>query len=265
MSELVDIGWRQLEVAFSGAKHPTVVFESGAGSTASDWDVVRGLLNPDQATFAYSRAGQGKSDPPEPANVVFDDGEIQVAAPESRTTDLEEALEVTGTQPPYVLVGHSLGGIFIRLFAARHPESVAGLVFVDSSHPEQVERTQKAVRASDVPESSKDEHCARVETPNAPVIRAAVDSGPFDVPIAVISRDPQRVHDPVETGIPQDHHVMYERIWEGLQAELTGLSPFASHVVAKGAGHNVHRDCPELVAQTITQLIQGIGSDRSTR
>ena len=112
----------------SGVKSPSVVFESGAGRTATDWDMVRSFIDPEVRTFAYSRAGQGRSDPPVPENVIFDDGQIQVATAESRTDDLARVLEAAGVDPPYVLVGHSLGGIYIRLFAARHPDAVVVLI-----------------------------------------------------------------------------------------------------------------------------------------
>lgn len=255
MSNLVDIGGRRLEVDWSGTSQPTVVFECGAGRTFDDWDEVRSLIDPGLSIFAYSRAGQGHSDRPDLANLIFDDGEVQVATAESRIEDLERALSMVGALPPYVLVGHSLGGIYIRLFAERHPGDVSALIFVDSSHPNQIERMADAVHNSNLSCETKTEFLSRRASPNAPVIRTASKTGPFrDMPIVILSRDPDRIPDTDGTEMPPEFHSLVEQVWAELQSELEVLSSNFSRIVVKDAGHLLHRDAPAVVAQAVSRV-----------
>jgi len=119
---------RQLEfIAHPGAA-PVVVFENGLGARMEWWGKVLPALAGGTAYFAYNRAGYGKSSPS--------------ASPRDGTHVVEElrgALRSEGLQPPYVLVGHSLGGLYMQLFARQHPQEVAALVLVDSTHPTQLE------------------------------------------------------------------------------------------------------------------------------
>lgn len=126
--ERVDIGGRRLRMVRAGRRsdRPLIVLEHGAFGCAADWAVVqerlaaRGL-----ASLAYDRAGLGHSDPgPRPR-----DGQ-------ALTDDLEALLDRAGEHGPLVLVGHSMGGLMVRLFALRHPERVLGLVLVDAIVPE---------------------------------------------------------------------------------------------------------------------------------
>lgn len=255
MRQFTVIGQRRFETAYSGQGSPTVVFESGAGRTVSDWNTVRSHLDSQISIFAYSRAGQGESDPPRPEDVIFDDGGIQVATAESRTEDLAQLLRANGQQPPYVLVGHSLGGIYIRLFAAKYPESVAGLIFVDSTHPDQTKRISDAVAASTVSSDTRERFFESVPGPNEPVISAARETGLFgDIPVRVLSRDPDRPYGSTEFW-PMDMHRVYEQTWSELQAELAILSSNGVQTVVKGADHLVQLHAPELVAEAINEVI----------
>jgi pimeloyl-ACP methyl ester carboxylesterase len=128
LGQPVDIGGRTLNLYCSGEGYPTVVFESGANHPGYSWV----LVQPKVAAFAracwYDRAGVGWSDPP--------------LEPRSSTTianDLHELLKRAGVPSPYVLVGQSIGGEYARIFTARYPRDVAGLVLVDASHPDQRE------------------------------------------------------------------------------------------------------------------------------
>lgn len=126
---LVDIGGRRLQMDCRGTGSPIVVLESGldiSGSLA--FAAVHDSLAAITRSCAYSRAGIMWSDPsPEPFSAR------QVAE------DLRAALEASGEEPPYVLVGHSLGGPLIVTYTRHFPGDVAGLVMVDASHPRQLE------------------------------------------------------------------------------------------------------------------------------
>jgi pimeloyl-ACP methyl ester carboxylesterase len=117
----VDEGHVHLVEAGTGG--PTVVFESGMGGNSLDWTrVMRGVPG-EVHCLAYDRAGLGWSDPrPEPRS------------PARIVDELDAVLRATRAEPPYIFVAHSMGCRYVRLFAARQPEVVAGLVLVDGYH-----------------------------------------------------------------------------------------------------------------------------------
>jgi len=103
-----------------------VVFENGLAAKMRWWKKIIPEISKDASTFAYNRPGYGKSDTvPTPR-----DGRHIV-------DELRSFLRSKGLNPPYVLVGHSLGGLYMQLFARRYPEEVTGLVLIDSTHPNQ--------------------------------------------------------------------------------------------------------------------------------
>jgi len=129
--EMVDIGGRRLHLVRAGptVAGPTVLFEAGAFGFSADWGVIQDLVAAQGLhTCAYDRAGLGLSDPgPQPR-----DGLAVIS-------DLERLLEAAGEGGPFILVGHSMAGSYISLFAHRNPGQVAGLVLVDATPPEAVE------------------------------------------------------------------------------------------------------------------------------
>jgi pimeloyl-ACP methyl ester carboxylesterase len=123
--KLYDLGGRRLHAICAGAGSPAVVVENGAGAFSIDW----ALVHPEVAKFTqictYDRAGSAWSDP----------GPIMDGV-EQTVDDLHLLLQKAGVRPPYVLVGASLGGMFVRAYQRRYPEQVEGLVLVDSVHDE---------------------------------------------------------------------------------------------------------------------------------
>ncbi len=116
----VAVGGHALQLRLQGRGSPTVVFESGAGLGLKSWTKVQPKIARFASTIAYDRAGLGKSEPgPEPRDARRIAGELHTA------------LQKVGAQPSYILVGHSAGAFYIRLFADAYPQEVAGLVFVD--------------------------------------------------------------------------------------------------------------------------------------
>lgn len=123
--QLVDAGGVRLHLHSSGTGGPVVVFDAALGGTSLSW----ALVQPDVAAFArtcaYDRAGLGWSER----------GPLPRTA--GRAADeLREVLDRAGEPPPYLLVGHSYGGLVMRIFAGRYRADVAGLVLVDPAHPE---------------------------------------------------------------------------------------------------------------------------------
>jgi pimeloyl-ACP methyl ester carboxylesterase len=126
--ELIDIGGRRLRLVRAGrpSARPTILLECGAFGCAADWAVVQDRLAAKGFhSLAYDRAGLGCSDPgPKPR-----DGRAILA-------DLEALLARLEEDGPFVVVGHSMGGLFVRQFALAHPDKVAGVVLVDAVTPE---------------------------------------------------------------------------------------------------------------------------------
>lgn len=122
---LVDAGGFRLHLHCMGTGTPPVVLEAALGGSSISWSLVQPSVARLTCVCSYDRAGFGWSDPgpmPRTAGRVAD--------------ELRVVLDRGGVPPPYVLVGHSFGGFVMRIFAARHPSDVAGLVLVDPAHPE---------------------------------------------------------------------------------------------------------------------------------
>jgi pimeloyl-ACP methyl ester carboxylesterase len=123
--EMIDIGGRRLRIVCDGPKSasPTVILEAGSFGLAADWaEVQKRLTVQGVRSCAYDRAGMGFSDPgPQPRDGV------------AIVSDLEKLLKAADVPGPYVLVGHSMAGLHVRLFAVRNPQPVAGLVLVDAA------------------------------------------------------------------------------------------------------------------------------------
>jgi pimeloyl-ACP methyl ester carboxylesterase len=125
---LVDVGGHRLHLNVMGqpTAGPTVVLEAGMASMSANWAWVRDELARDGRVVSYDRAGLGWSD----------DGHQPMDAATSAAS-LHAALGAAAVAPPYVLAGHSYGGLVTRMFADRYPDEVAGVVLVDASHPDQ--------------------------------------------------------------------------------------------------------------------------------
>jgi pimeloyl-ACP methyl ester carboxylesterase len=117
-----------VEISELAGAAPTVVFESGLGAYKESWGEVFNDIGRTHSVFAYDRPGIGKSQatdrPRDGATIV---------------EDLRALLKSRDLNPPYVLVGHSLGGLYVQVYARRYPAEVAGLVLVDPTHPTQFE------------------------------------------------------------------------------------------------------------------------------
>jgi pimeloyl-ACP methyl ester carboxylesterase len=118
----VDIGGAVLEAELSGAGRVTVVFENGLGTSLDEWDAVVPRVASGARVVRYDRRRASSS------------GSLQARTAADMAIDLEKLLAALAVAPPYLLVGHSWGGVVARVFAHTHPSSVAGLVFVDATH-----------------------------------------------------------------------------------------------------------------------------------
>ena len=122
--QLVDVGGRRLHLHCTGSGSPTVVLEPGHGGSSSDLGWIAPAIARDSRVCVYDRAGRGWSDPAEAPQDA-----VQIAA------DLNTLLDRAHVPGPYVLAGHSFGGLYTLTFAARYPDRVAGMVLLDSTAP----------------------------------------------------------------------------------------------------------------------------------
>jgi pimeloyl-ACP methyl ester carboxylesterase len=134
--KLVDIGGRQLNVYCLGTGSPTVILDAGFPDSTESWYRVQRPLARTTRVCSYDRAGIG-----------FSDGATTPRTPEAVVSDLHRLLHAAGIAPPYVLVGHSIAGLYEPLYADRYPREVGGLVLVDPSRPYQVRRLAAAAPA----------------------------------------------------------------------------------------------------------------------
>jgi pimeloyl-ACP methyl ester carboxylesterase len=136
--ELVKVEGRRVEVVIEGAGSPAVVFESGFNGS-SPWGPLQRQIARKTRTLSYMRAGWGRSDPgPNPRSA------------EQIAKELHALLSAKAVRPPYVLVGHSAGGLFVRVFAHMYPKEIVGLVLVDPATEQDYERMRTEKTTEDV-------------------------------------------------------------------------------------------------------------------
>ena len=136
---------RRFHLVCEGTAAPTVVLESGSGEGWYVWSLVQHQLSRSVRICSYDRAGIGWSDPRDGRSIKL------------LNEDMHELLARAGEKPPFVLVGHSIGGVLVRRYARSYPDDVAGLVLVDRAHenfdrdfpptPEEQQRVPKAREA----------------------------------------------------------------------------------------------------------------------
>lgn len=226
----VTIDGQNLHIETSGAAAPNVVFEAGLGNDSTTWKSVTGPIAEFAHVVTYDRAGLGRSVPMRKRDSPIT--AIEVA------TALHALLAASDIRPPYILVGHSLGGLYVQMFARKYPREIAGVVLLDSSSVDAPDELK--TRAQLEPGTA-----AYLEEAGIPESNRQVKSGgPFpDVPLAVIAAT--------------DHGPFF-RQWEPtlmrLQQQLATLSPRATLIVAQGSGHDVQLDRPATVVDAVRRI-----------
>lgn len=135
--QMIDAGGLKLRAQIAGQARegqPTVVLVGGLGDSLETWKLVLPAVAQFARVVAYDRAGLGQSEP-----------DTAPPTPQRISTQLHTLLQNAGIKPPYVLVGHSIGGPHIRMFASLYPQEVAGLVYVDPSDFTQTRDDQIAI------------------------------------------------------------------------------------------------------------------------
>ena len=274
---LVSIGSHRLHIHCTGEGTPAVVFESGLGGTSLDWSKVQPAVSGFTRACSYDRAGYGWSEPgPLPRHAA------RIAA------ELDRLLVYASVPPPYVLVGHSFGGLAVRAFAARKEHrAVAGVVLVDAAHEDQFRRmaaaglpvpaaptgrtfviTNLRTVPTGLPSSLKPlaQRLARapkaVRTLYSELGRmrySAFQIGsirrPPEAPVVVLARA-RRPH------ATRTRAARLDRVWLDLQRDLAKAMRNGSLQVVPGSGHYIHLDRPERVVTAIRAVVDAFRLDR---
>ena len=240
---------RRLYLDCRGSGTPTVVLEAGIGSDARSWGSVMPALARTTRTCAYSRANRWGSDAR---------GTHSAA---QATADLRAALAAAGERPPFVLVGHSLGDVYVRVFAGLHPGEVAGLVLVDPFGPDRFRRLI-ALASPDLArawQANLDGNIASVKAteqldwPASEAELRATDLGDLPVEVVIV---PQPFD--VDPRIPDGERASLAREWRN---GIDGISGNVRLTLAPGSSHMIQWDRPQLVVAATERLVAGVRGD----
>lgn len=228
----------------SGRGAPPIVLINGAGVTLDGWRALYPAIESLGTVFAWNRFGVRGSDPPREAQT----GRTVVAT-------LRELLRDAGLRPPYLLVGHSLGGLHANLFARLHPGEVAGALLLEATHPDdhavlRAHETRLAAALSRLLALPQQWFRANLHSEIACVARTVDEiaaAGPFPpVPLAVVTggqAPPAWMMSPAAVGAKRAH-----------QQELARLSPLGEQVIAQRSGHFPQLSEPALVLDALRAL-----------
>ncbi len=283
--ELVDVGGYKMHINCTGQGSPTVILDSGLGDPFNVWFKVQPQISQFVRVCSYDRAGLGYSDSGPHPPLSKDIAE-----------ELHALLHNAGIPAPVILVGHSMGGLNVRLYASLYRTEIAGMVLVDSSHPDQKKRIPAALRnleaiqeAGFVRELRFEEfgmlfglprllnffdpfdYChtdaasratmcnfqtvrtgiSAMKTFDASAAQAAVTGALGDMPLAVLSHDP----DAPQPGIPADLLNPTNAAFDQMQEELAHLSTRGTRIVARNSSHYIQLDRPDLVIDAVRRVV----------
>jgi pimeloyl-ACP methyl ester carboxylesterase len=287
---LVDIGGRKIHMICTGSGSPTVILEAGASSFAIDWALVQPEIARTNRICSYDRAGMGWSDPDtgEPRGNVIG--------------ELHTALKVAQEKPPYLMVGASMGGIYVRLFADKYPDEVVGMVLVDPASEDRLFLFFEG-KAVDVASLTAEQRRSIIPPGPAKVPRRSPQTGgpfdrlprelyelrikldkrliasapelaPYEVVVSTAERERANLARLREVRTAQPHSlgdrplVVLTRGIDASQAvrdvhaRLAGLSTNSRHTIVTDAGHEIHLFQPSAMIQAIRDVLEAIRSKK---
>ena|SRR5215510_2460437 len=253
-SQMIDIGGRCLALTSAGAGSPSVLLETGLGAESEEWAFVQREASAVARVIRYDRANRGESDGAAGPRTAFD-----------MVEDLHALLRAADIEGPHILVGHSFGGLLVRLYAHRYREEVAGIVLVDAMHEDQFDVFRPLfppATNSDPPElqrvrafwqggwRSPEATTERIDFVSS--IRQAREIKSLgDIPLHVIIAG-TFLHQPL---IPSQFRQSLQKRWQAQQMQFLMLSTRASYSLALRSGHFVQRDAPWAICDAIKDTI----------
>jgi pimeloyl-ACP methyl ester carboxylesterase len=262
--QLVDAGGMRLHINCSGSGSPAVVLEAGFPGSSLDWLLVQPAVAKFTRVCSYDRAGFGWSEPGKPPR-----SSAQIAG------ELHALLTAANVPGPYVLVGHSMGGLYVRAFAAQFPQAVAGMVLVDATHEDQWDYEAKRFWETAGPKS--------IRLPQPEVVRPEAASAilkhmwttdswkagersereAISITVTSAQKNPKRL--PVvplivlsageEIGWSENAPISALK-GQHLQREMAAFSPLGKWVPVPGANHYIHLSQPAAVTHAIREVVQ---------
>lgn len=262
-----------MHIYCTGEGNPTVILDSGLGDSYLSWHKVQPEVSKFTRVCSYDRAGLGYSEPsaePRTSRVI--------------ALELHALLQAGSVSPPFLMVGHSMGGYDVRLYHSMYPNEIVGMVLLDASpdHGNRFSRELKTlqaswhreaqaiaygtplgisrlldwckkdpfVRAAECNWNTARERVAELEEFLASAREAAASGSLGDLPLAVLSRDP--AHQPAN--VTADLATV-NAAWDAMQVELTHLSRQARRTIAEGSSHYIQIDRPDLVVDAVHTLV----------
>ncbi|MEZ4869488.1 MAG: alpha/beta hydrolase [Caldilineaceae bacterium] len=284
LGQLVDVGGYRLHLYCIGQGSPTVILESGQANSLAVWSWIQPAVAQATRVCAYDRAGVGWSD----------NGPLPRDA-RQMVSELHTLLQNAAITPPYVLVGHSFGGLVTHVYAAQYPLEVAGLVWLDVEHPEQWTRTpegraqyQQILRLSQVgpwlariglvrlsnyfppvnelPPQAASAFKAWVDTTrfmevNAAEFQAQLASAAQAQAAGALGNLPLLIVTATDHGFPPNVATELEAQWLTLQNELAALSTNSEHQIVGGANHGslqVKEQDAQVSSAAIHQVVEAV-------
>jgi pimeloyl-ACP methyl ester carboxylesterase len=241
----VDAGGPSIRMLTTGNGEPTVVFESGSGSPLETWVRVQPEVSKFARTISYDRAGNGLS---EKGPVPRDGATI--------ASELHTALVNSRARPPYILVGHSLGGPYIRIFAGLYPQEVAGMVLVDPTQEELIEWA----KARDPKPERTPRPYDEVDCAPATFAQARENPIPAGIPVLLISglgprEIPNFLPADLKAEVQKDQQTFYPAKLR-FHRQWVDKIPTAKLIITQNSGHGIPFEEPELIVGAIRQVAQ---------
>jgi pimeloyl-ACP methyl ester carboxylesterase len=251
----IDVGGYNLYLDCKGTGSTTVILESGLDGDVVTWKDV----HPEAATFTrvcrYDRTGLAHSDyGPTPRNA------------ELTAQDLHTLLTKANIAPPYILVGHSFGGLLIRRYAFDFPNEVTGMIFIDSLQEDWWDEALALLPADPTNDSPRlasfrlylrdgwRDPSNNFEAMDIPaVVEQVRETGVFgDIPITVLTAGDFTVLNP---GLPPELETALANLFREEQARLAALSTNGVQIIIPDTGHNIPRENPSAVVDAIRNMV----------
>ncbi|MEG0309124.1 MAG: alpha/beta hydrolase [Clostridium sp.] len=231
-----------LSINCAGKGTPTVIFESGLGDDNGVWTLVQSEISKNTRTFSYDRGGLRNKDKSNLSRTSLD-----------QVYELHTILNKEKIAAPYIIVAHSIGGYNARLFAAKYPNEVRGIVLVDCSHENQFEDRVKQSSSKEIEMlksqlSDEEQTLDELLTSSSQVKETRKMDALRNIPIAVITAGHKGDKAPAKI----------EEAWVKYQNDLISLSDYSKHVFVEDSSHYIQRDKPQIVIDAINDIINGM-------
>ncbi len=275
---MVDVDGHKMHIDCIGEGTPTVILDAGLGDTYLSWRKVQPEIGKFTRVCSYDRAGLGYSQSvsgPRTSKAIAD--------------QLHALLQAAGVKPPYVLVGHSMGGYDVRLYASAYPTDVVGMVLVDASHPDQDKRfppelqnmqgswerealfvefsmpfgiprlmglceENPSLRAAECNWRNARENLEEMKAFKDSAAETAATGSLGNIPLVALSHDPEKPSSELAPDLAKPTN----DAWEKMQEELAHLSTRGTQMIAKNSAHYIQLDRPDVVIDAVRTVVQQV-------